>query len=964
MQSRMYTVTCDSHGSFGTARLTYNRRMLYLTPNSIGYLAQGMMALAISVYLRASRPKDGGAYRQTHDLLTALYGTMTLVVLTLLLDSALDSSTRLIFAYAQNSAVALLLLFALQFAYRFPAAWGGRREPRLVLVLSTIYLLFEASLAIDRYRLLAQGLVRFRPELADLPLVLGFLWLLGVVLRQAGRLIRAEQGALQPVRRGWQLRDPVTRTAFAYVLVYSIPLWLSLSNLLSSYTWLSTDTNDLLIALGILGGIFFHALIYFNLAPVPTPLPVRLAGVALLTILLVFGGIGWVLRPAIIASYRGEPHLPENRALRFTPRPQGGYQVEVLPPATIRTTGARFADNRLHGMPFAFPFFGASYRSIFVHEDGIASFGRAADLLSLRWRYGTTPAIAPLFMDLNIPAQGGIFIDAQAEYYRIAWYDLYSGYDSRRHYTFQLELWPSGTFILTYAALPAETIFSPYDDAAMIRFSGALAGDGRQPASVDLLRDLPRTIPPAQGVVASHYFAFRAALNRLLLPLAMALVASSLLVMFGIPLFIAFTVTRPLQGLLSGVRGIERGQPVAALTIYQADEIGTLTRSFNAMNSSLQHAEADLSAYREHLEELVEQRTRELGAALVDAEAASRTKSTFLTTMSHDLRTPLTAIIGLSETLIEQARLTHDQQQDLMTIGKSGAYLLALINDVLTMARLETGHVAVRPQSFDLFHMLHEVEALVRPQAQRMGLSLRCEFDPQLPRFLYGDALKIRQVLINLLNNAIKFTDRGWVRFTVKRLTDAHTSSTVPLMDLIMLRFAVADSGIGIAPQSLAEIFEPFVRVGGEEVVREGTGLGLSISQEMVRLLGGKLLVESQPGHGSCFFFRLAMMESGEVDGHAPASLPALASRDLPDFDQRMAEQWRSCPSHWQTDLSYAVRLGDFVEAERLITTLPGSVPELAAYLANLIARFDQHGVLALIDTDRLHRPDSAGHAP
>ena len=248
------------------------------------------------------------------------------------------------------------------------------------------------------------------------------------------------------------------------------------------------------------------------------------------------------------------------------------------------------------------------------------------------------------------------------------------------------------------------------------------------------------------------------------------------------------------------------------------------------------------------------------------AEAANTAKSAFLANMSHELRTPLNGILGYAQLLRRDAAMTGCQKEKLDIIERSGNHLLSLINDILDLAKVESGKIELSPEDFELSGLLHHVREIVRVRAERKALVFRLEQAENLPTRLYGDEQRLRQVLLNLLGNAVKFTDRGGVTLRVggRRMTDSsadrETASCLP--PTAHLTFEVEDTGIGIAPDKIEAIFEPFQQVGDTMYQAQGTGLGLSISRKLIRLMGGELFVESTPGQGSTFRFALSLPEA------------------------------------------------------------------------------------------------------
>ncbi|CAK0781041.1 Histidine kinase [Gammaproteobacteria bacterium] len=247
-----------------------------------------------------------------------------------------------------------------------------------------------------------------------------------------------------------------------------------------------------------------------------------------------------------------------------------------------------------------------------------------------------------------------------------------------------------------------------------------------------------------------------------------------------------------------------------------------------------------------------------LAAARDAAEAANRAKSVFLSNMSHELRTPLNAILGFAQLMEHDERIPEDERRNLRTINRSGRHLLALINDVLEISRIEAGGIMVHNETFDLIDTLHSVEDMIRVRAKHKDLDFAIENEDQLPSYVYGDAHRLRQVLLNLLSNAVKYTDRGQVRLCIYSTDKKH------------IRFDISDTGPGITPEDQERIFQAFYQTEVGIAKGEGTGLGLTISREFVRLMGGELTVRSELGKGSVLSFTLPLPQAAVA---APVSV-------------------------------------------------------------------------------------------
>ncbi|MGD1994088.1 MAG: two-component regulator propeller domain-containing protein [Anaerolineae bacterium] len=288
-----------------------------------------------------------------------------------------------------------------------------------------------------------------------------------------------------------------------------------------------------------------------------------------------------------------------------------------------------------------------------------------------------------------------------------------------------------------------------------------------------------------------------------------------------------------------------------------------------------------VESQRRQLETQVSERTRELRSTLEElkeskeaAEAANRAKSAFLANMSHELRTPLNAILGFTQLMSRDVNLTSTQQENLGIINQSGEHLLGLINDVLELSKIEAGRMTLNEQPFDLYRLLEGLEEMFRIRARSKGLSLICEQAPNVPRFVQADVGKLRQVLMNLLGNAVKFSEQGHVALRVRAVSlDGQDD------ERMHLRFAVEDTGPGIAPDELEALFAPFEQTAAGLQSQEGTGLGLPISLQYVRLMGGELNAASpssqtpaEGGPGSVFTFTIpaTLADSSEVETAQP----------------------------------------------------------------------------------------------
>ncbi|WP_300597711.1 response regulator [Niabella sp.] len=321
-----------------------------------------------------------------------------------------------------------------------------------------------------------------------------------------------------------------------------------------------------------------------------------------------------------------------------------------------------------------------------------------------------------------------------------------------------------------------------------------------------------------------------------------------------ISLLIAMSVSR---SIVNGVREIIRGTGLVSkgvldtkINVYSDNEIGRLAKSFNQMIDTLELNLHQIQQLEDTGVNLKREKER--------AEASEKAKQLFLAKMSHEIRTPMNAILGFAR-LLEDSLTTREQQEYIRIIIKSGDSLLIILNDILDFSRMEAGKIVFENAPFNPGDVVHTAKLMMEPRARQKGLVIECYIDPQLPEKVMGDSVRLNQVLLNLLSNAIKFTSMGSIRLSA-RLTATHE-------DYYMVAFEVEDTGIGIPAEQQERIFESFEQVAHMNAHRfGGIGLGLSIVKQLIELQRGELFVDSKPGAGSRFHFRLSFTKCGETE--------------------------------------------------------------------------------------------------
>ncbi|KPH61911.1 chemotaxis protein CheY [Pseudoalteromonas porphyrae] len=339
----------------------------------------------------------------------------------------------------------------------------------------------------------------------------------------------------------------------------------------------------------------------------------------------------------------------------------------------------------------------------------------------------------------------------------------------------------------------------------------------------------------------------------------------------------------PIEQLGAASHRVGDGDLSVYLPAHNNDEVGVLFNDFNHMINQIRHYQDELKEYKHHLEDKVESRTKaletmnsQLEGAIAQAEQANQLKSRFLANMSHEIRTPLTAIMGFTEQLLHTKKAVNDELH-LSTILRNSKHLLELINNILDLSKIEAEKLAVEREPLSVVELVHDIDSIIRPLAQEKQLTFEINYTLPLPQTIYSDATRLKQILINIASNAVKFTEQGQITLDIKYLEDKQ-----------FIEFAIEDTGIGMSEHEVERVFKPFEQADATTTRRfGGTGLGLCISKNLAQLLGGDVHLESEPGKGSRFCIQIACHLDENAE-HAHAMLTAIEQL-TPTKDQQLS---------------------------------------------------------------------------
>ncbi len=875
---------------------------MYLTPVAVGYLTQLVLATLISGYFlfllwqsNHDSTADEAWYASHVTWLAGFFVALTGFIATLFLEAVLLPTPRLYAVFLQNTLLGAALTCLLQFAHHFPPRTthhalrntyhGSHSRLPWSLVLSGLYTLWEAGYAVFRLVRLRDGVILYRPAWSDYVLLGFLLWVpLSFYHHLCAESSDNREGFSSSRWTCWlkPFLHPSSREARAargFMAVFLFVAGLSVFNILRSTYLLSVAMANLGISVGILLAMFNFTVVYLNYRPETTSFMLKLVGMTLTFVLVIMGSLGYIISPYYERQYH--PDLPDKRTLRFTPNAARGYDIAEVPlafaPVGASGGGGKLAlaEDAAHtcsaSLDFAFPFYGQRYDQVYVCNDGAVSFGQRAmsqPRLAYRmyqYRYGAgAPLLLPLLTDLypEISHDGGVFVEETSDRLVITW-DKLRGFEQQAiTFTFQVTLYPDGVFDFSYNDLPIERlVYYPNDDpGASLWAVGVLPGglDRRRPGPQPLvtLTDLPTSSGP-YGVIKDYHLEFRQHLHRLLLPLAGLIVIVSVLIVVAFPPLFQITLVSPLNALLQGVQRLEAGDYASRVPVKYADEIGYLTRAFNALAVQL----GDLI---HNLEVRVEARTVELDAAnaqlrdeIAEREQAQvtvikqqRTLAAFeeRERLAHNLHDGLGQIMGYINVQAQAVQTLLDQDEipavrhnliDLTQAAQQANHdIRAHILGLREPRRAADAGGAAPQRDFlsavrDRLQELRDLDSIDLSDFENLtGLGLKTTLSvPQdFPTDVFAPAVEEQalRILQEALINIRKHANAHRVDVMFHLIGDA---------DAAYVQMLIADDGVGYTPGVAHEANE--------------THFGLKTMRERAEQVGGTLDIHSSPGDGT-----------------------------------------------------------------------------------------------------------------
>lgn len=750
------------------------------------------------------------------------------------------------------------------------------REARLALLFSCLLIILLSIVSLSSFTILSFGFY----ELYQIVLVLHILKWNILYFRQL--LFYARKANVVGWRQIWLVpQEPIVQAFRAFILIAWSP-FMGVGVIL--WSQIGTPSSNLveLVMMGVLAFILFTGMyILMNHLVEPTNLLYKLTSLAFLLLCMLSNGIALFTYPILSAGYIPAQTIASGQQYRFEREGDSAYHLQFVPSSTegriddvpmlealgepLLLKANDLQEIKLH---FPFPFYEQVWNSFFLTEDGYIVFGAfgkvSGHVFPVITADNSMPFIAPLLVNFypseDEKVDANLYVTRFEDGITITWHQLNSpgqnantNPDRRGSNTVRLTLWANGDIKFSYPQINLVRTLET-DMSLQNWLIGISPGNRTNTQEMTLLPGVDLRVKERVALFQNFSTEALVYTHHWLWPFALMNVLAGLLILIGFPLFLRYTLLKPLSRLMNNIERVDAGDLSITTSVQSHDEIGFLTGAFNRMISSIRKGQHELEVINAVLEDRIQQRTEQLALAKEEAETANLAKSRFLANMSHELRTPLNAILGFAQILQRRyPTLAH-----LQTIDQSGKHLLTLINEILDLARVEAGKITLEPRPFHLIGFLDGLREIMQGQTAQKGLVLHCRMHPDLPTYIEADEARLRQILINLWSNAIKFTERGAITVEAKLMACFESEEPSQGSKQCKLHFQIEDTGSGMAEEDRVAIFEPFYQ-SNTTAAKEGAGLGLAICRQLLMLMGSELHVISQQGHGSTFWFDIVV---------------------------------------------------------------------------------------------------------
>lgn len=811
-----------SIGSGGLIAVNWN-------PASLSYLAELILGVFLSACAFGAPTFRGD--RRASDATAALLGATFACVSVSIACSLLRAQVGGFYAsYAmpwapESSPFTLLmpwssafgggaLLAFVQFAYRFPADLPrSGRERGLVAAVMACFVALEAVIAVYSDRAELRNDIWFRSGVTSAWMAVATLWALLVFLRQFTAAQRAagrsrQQGFIRELFARGLTREAAA--ARAYMLFLLLPLAHIAALVLKTHGPLRQVPLDAFSCWSVLALLASFSVIHSSYQAEQSSFMLKMITVSLALILGVISGFGWVIGPAYTADYRPPAMVQAGQTLRFSPDGRGGYSVLKTAFALEPATGTPIS--RASGvvrLPFAFPFYGKRYTTLFTSEDGVVGLDHRPRWIERAFGYGGQPLIAPLSIDLGADTRPtspseDVLARVEADRVVISWLGFVQANRPDERYSFQLVLFANGVAEMSYVALPQRPIYELFFPQAAPWFVGVTPGAGARVHWMNLDSGLTARAPPGQALIQDYYLGFLRHLNRLYAPIATLMLAATIAVAAGLPLFFRVNLIHPLGKLVEGVNRFHRGEFSTQVPVTYNDEIGYLTRSFNAMASSM-HGLVN------GLEDMVSERVEEV-SRFAARNALLEERNRLAAELHDSVSQTLTSAALLADTL--PVSLARDPELSAATVEQIKNLNRHALEEIrLLMTDLYANRLAAQP-------LAPALAGLEREFSRQHGLRIESDIrgEAKLPSDVQAMIYRIAQ---EALSNVARHANADQVTLDFEAL---------PGQALL----TITDNGRGFDPDAIP-----------------AGHLGLQVMSYRARHVGASLEVNTRPGGGT-----------------------------------------------------------------------------------------------------------------